>query len=74
MLVSITAVSAADELNETAKGDNAIQDIIEDSNSDSQDILAVDESESKLEASQFTVHESDYSTYFDLKVIWYQTM
>lgn len=67
LLVSITAVSAADELNETAKGDNAIQDIIEDSNSDSQDILAVDESESKLEASQFTVHESDYGTYFDLK-------
>ena len=73
LFVAIGAVSAADDgIGTEMVGNEAIQDTLEVSaeeniDYDSEDILAVDESSSKLEKATYTVTQSTYSKYFDSK-------
>lgn len=69
LLVSISAVSAADYVNETVTVSNeAIQDTVEiSSDNNSSDVLTDGDSGSKLEASSYTITDSNYLNYFDSK-------
>ena len=73
LLVSIGAVSAAENLNETnAVGNGAIYDTVEVSsdvniNHNSNDVLTVENSQNQLESSSHTITDANYNQYFDLK-------
>ena len=65
LLVSIGAVSAADDLNDTIASDDGaiLEEVIQD------DVLASDNFEDKYssDSNSYTVNESNYDTYFDSK-------
>ena len=73
LLVSIGAVSAAENLNETdVVGNGAIRDTVEVSsdvniNHNSNDVLTVEDSQNQLESSSHTITDVNYNQYFDLK-------
>ncbi len=73
LLISISAVSAVDNANQTDLISNeAIQDTIEvsvdeDINYNSDEVLSVDESNSQLAASSHTITYENYNQYFDSK-------
>ena len=73
LLVSIGAVSAAENLNETdVVGNGAIRDTVEVSsdvniNHNSNDVLTVEDSQNQLESSSHTITDENYNQYFDLK-------
>ena len=73
LLVSIGAVSAAENLNETdVVGNGAIRDTVEVSsdvniNHNSNDVLTVEDSQNQLESSSHTINDANYNQYFDLK-------
>ena len=73
LLVSIGAVSAVENLNETnAVSNEAIYDAVEVSsdvniNHNSNDVLTVEDSQNQLESSSHTINDANYNQYFDLK-------
>ena len=73
LLVSIGAVSAVENLNETnAVSNEAIYDAVEVSsdvniNHNSNDVLTVEDSQNQLESSSHTITDANYNQYFDLK-------
>ena len=73
LLVSIGAVSAVENLNETnAVSNEAIYDAVEVSsdvniNHNSNDVLTVEDSQNQLESSSHTITDTNYNQYFDLK-------
>ena len=73
LLVSIGAVSAVENLNETnAVGNGAIYDTVEvssdvNTNHNSNDVLTVEDSQNQLESSSHTINDANYNQYFDLK-------
>ncbi|WP_405282213.1 right-handed parallel beta-helix repeat-containing protein [Methanobrevibacter sp.] len=73
LLVSIGAVSAVENLNETnAVSNEAIYDAVEVSsdvniNNNSNDVLTVEDSQNQLESSSHTITDANYNQYFDLK-------
>ena len=73
LLVSIGAVSAVENLNETnAVSNEAIYDAVEVSsdvniNHNSNNVLTVEDSQNQLESSSHTITDANYNQYFDLK-------
>ena len=72
ILVSVSAVSATDDANEANIGSNQVSDGAVDPSlnqgvDDYEDTLSVDDEAFQMGASSYTITESNYNQYFDLK-------